>query len=151
MIDAYTRVSQVLTQPVWLISYLIGIAVLAFHLNHGFASAFQTLGLRHRKYTPIIQFLGKAFSQVPSLSVMTPSKFHTSGTGVLAGSISRRKFFKTWYINSCASRYAIFLPKHSLGPMPNGSQVPGMILCLFAGLNRSGSNFSGSSQYFGSF
>ena len=64
MIDAYTRVSQVLTQPVWLISYLIGIAVLAFHLNHGFASAFQTLGLRHRKYTPIIQFLGKAYSIV---------------------------------------------------------------------------------------
>jgi len=62
IIDAYAKTKHVLTQPVWLISYLIGIAVLAFHLYHGFASAFQTLGLRHRKYTPIINFLGKAYS-----------------------------------------------------------------------------------------
>ncbi len=62
MIDAYTKVSVVLTQPVWLISYIIGLIVLAYHLNHGFGSAFQTLGLRHKKYTPIINFVGKAYS-----------------------------------------------------------------------------------------
>ena len=62
MVDAYTRVSQVLVQPVWLIAYLIGIIVLAFHLMHGFSSAFQTLGLRHKKYTPIINFIGKAYA-----------------------------------------------------------------------------------------
>lgn len=62
IIDAYSSVAAVLTQPIWLICYLIGLVVLAFHLYHGFNSAFQTLGLRHRKYTPIINFIGKAYS-----------------------------------------------------------------------------------------
>ena len=62
IIDAYTRVAEVLTNPIWMISYLVGLAVLAFHLYHGFSSAFQTLGLNHRKYTPLIEFLGKAYS-----------------------------------------------------------------------------------------
>lgn len=62
MIDAYSSVVAVLTQPIWLIAYLIGLAVLAFHLSHGFASAFQTLGLRHKKYTPIIKGIGKLYS-----------------------------------------------------------------------------------------
>jgi len=62
MIDAYTQVVQVLTNPIWLAAYLIGLIVLAFHLNHGFASAFQSLGLRHKKYTPLINGLGKLYS-----------------------------------------------------------------------------------------
>ncbi len=67
IIDSYTRVVYILTQPIWLGLYLLGLAVLAFHLNHGFASAFQTLGLRHKKYTPIINFLGKAYSIIVPL------------------------------------------------------------------------------------
>jgi len=62
MIDAYSRVAAVLTDPLWMGLYLLGLAVLAFHLSHGFASAFQTLGLRHRKYTPIINFIGGAYA-----------------------------------------------------------------------------------------
>ena len=62
IIDSYQRVVHVLTNPLWIGCYLLGLAVLAFHLRHGFASAFQTLGLRHKKYTPIISFLGKAYS-----------------------------------------------------------------------------------------
>lgn len=62
MIDAYTQVADVLTSPIWLGAYLVGIAVLAFHLSHGFASAFQTLGLRHKKYTPLINGIGKLYS-----------------------------------------------------------------------------------------
>lgn len=62
IIDSYDRVVQVLTDPICLGLYLLGLAVLAFHLSHGFASAFQTLGLRHKKYTPIISFLGTAYS-----------------------------------------------------------------------------------------
>lgn len=44
------------------ILYVISMAVLAFHLWHGFASAFQSLGLRHRRYTLAISFIGKAFA-----------------------------------------------------------------------------------------
>jgi succinate dehydrogenase / fumarate reductase cytochrome b subunit len=35
---------------------------LIFHLNHGFQSAFQTLGWNHKKYTPIIKLVGTGFS-----------------------------------------------------------------------------------------
>jgi succinate dehydrogenase / fumarate reductase cytochrome b subunit len=34
---------------------------IGFHLSHGFQSAFQTLGLNHVKYTPVIQAIGLAF------------------------------------------------------------------------------------------
>lgn len=62
IIDSYARVVEVLTDPIWLACYLLGLAVLAFHLSHGFGSAFQSLGLNHKKYTPIINFVGKAYS-----------------------------------------------------------------------------------------
>jgi len=62
MIDSYSRVVTVLTNPIWLIFYLVGLAVLAFHLSHGFQSAFQTLGLNHKKYTPLIKGLGKVYA-----------------------------------------------------------------------------------------
>lgn len=42
--------------------YIISMVVIAFHLWHGFQSAFQTLGLNHKKYTPFIKGLGKAYS-----------------------------------------------------------------------------------------
>lgn len=40
------------------IFYLACFVLLAFHLLHGFQSAFQTLGLNHRVYSPIIKALG---------------------------------------------------------------------------------------------
>jgi len=48
---------------VWIvIAYLVGLLALAFHLWHGFWSAFQTLGLDHRKYTPLIKTVGKLYA-----------------------------------------------------------------------------------------
>ena len=41
--------------------YVISMAVLGFHLWHGFASAFQSLGLNHPTYTPLIKTFGRAF------------------------------------------------------------------------------------------
>lgn len=42
--------------------YVIALLCLGFHLHHGFQSAFQTLGLNHQVYTPIIKALGVAYS-----------------------------------------------------------------------------------------
>jgi len=56
-----------------LLVYVISMAVLSFHLLHGFAAAFQTLGLRHPKYTPIIASVGKGFAIiVPALFAIIP-------------------------------------------------------------------------------
>ena len=60
--DAYLIVAETFSKIGFVIAYVIGMIILAFHLWHGFASAFQTLGINHKKYTPIIEFLGKAFS-----------------------------------------------------------------------------------------
>jgi succinate dehydrogenase / fumarate reductase cytochrome b subunit len=42
--------------------YALSMLVLAFHLWHGFASAFQSLGVRHKRYTPAIELIGKLFA-----------------------------------------------------------------------------------------
>lgn len=44
--------------------YVFSMLLMAFHLNHGFASAFQSLGLNHKKYTPLIEKLGLLYSIV---------------------------------------------------------------------------------------
>lgn len=53
--------------------YVLSMAVLAFHLHHGFGSAFQSLGLNHQKYNGIIKNVGTAFAIiVPLLFAIIP-------------------------------------------------------------------------------
>lgn len=49
--------------------YVIAMAVVGFHLYHGFQSAFQTLGVNHVKYSPIIKGLGVLYSIVVPLGM----------------------------------------------------------------------------------
>lgn len=44
--------------------YLVGTFFLGIHLSHGFSSAFQSLGLTHPKYTPLIKVIGVIFAVV---------------------------------------------------------------------------------------
>ncbi len=61
------------------ILYVISMIVLAFHLLHGFASAFQSLGANHPKYNPLIKTLGKGFAIiVPLLFAIIPIYIHFS-------------------------------------------------------------------------
>lgn len=60
--DAYHKVVTSFSNPLIVGAYLIGVLTLGLHLWHGFQSAFQTLGLNHSKYTPIIQSTGRIFS-----------------------------------------------------------------------------------------
>lgn len=66
--DLYGRVKASFSELWIVIAYLFGLAVLSFHLWHGFQSAFQSLGINHPKYTPIIKGLGKIFSIVVPLA-----------------------------------------------------------------------------------
>lgn len=56
--DLYEVVKQAFTQSWLVVLYLVGMAALAYHLVHGFQSGFQTLGIRHPSYTPIIRGIG---------------------------------------------------------------------------------------------
>lgn len=46
--------------------YVFSMAILGFHLWHGFQSAFQSLGV-NGKFTPAIKFFGKAFSVIVAI------------------------------------------------------------------------------------
>lgn len=62
---------------VWCFVYLIGMISLALHLLHGFQSAFQSLGLRHPKYTPIIKQVGFGFAiLIPLAFAIIPFWIH---------------------------------------------------------------------------
>ncbi|MFN5147637.1 MAG: succinate dehydrogenase cytochrome b subunit [Flavobacteriia bacterium] len=50
------------------ILYVLAMAVLSFHLMHGFSSAFQSLGLNHKRYMPGITLFGKLFAVLVPLA-----------------------------------------------------------------------------------
>jgi succinate dehydrogenase / fumarate reductase cytochrome b subunit len=57
--------------------YVLAMAVLSFHLLHGFQSAFQSLGLNNPKYTPGIKLFGRMFAiVVPLLFAIIPTYIH---------------------------------------------------------------------------
>lgn len=60
--DLYTLVAGAFTNIWFVIFYVVSMVFIAFHLFHGFESAFQTLGLNHKKWTPLIKFVGRAYS-----------------------------------------------------------------------------------------
>ncbi|MBN2814369.1 MAG: hypothetical protein JXQ80_09845, partial [Bacteroidales bacterium] len=44
--------------------YLTAFLFLSFHLLHGFQSAFQSLGINHKAYTPVIKALGIGYTVI---------------------------------------------------------------------------------------
>lgn len=59
------------------ILYVISMAILAFHLSHGFGSAFQSLGANNPKYNGLIKGFGKGFAiLVPLLFAIIPLYIH---------------------------------------------------------------------------
>lgn len=71
--DLYTITAVAFANPLYVVIYVLSMVVIGIHLWHGFQSAFQTLGLNHRKYTPFIQKFGKVFSiLVPALFALIP-------------------------------------------------------------------------------
>ena len=71
--NLYATVDAAYSQVWYVAVYVFSMLMLAFHLWHGFASSFQTLGLNHVKYNPVIAFVGKAFAIiVPALFALIP-------------------------------------------------------------------------------
>ena len=71
--DLYSVVAAMFDMGWYVSLYVFCMVVLAFHLWHGFTSAFQTLGLNHMKYNPVINFVGRAFAIiVPALFALIP-------------------------------------------------------------------------------
>jgi succinate dehydrogenase / fumarate reductase cytochrome b subunit len=57
----YQIVRATFSDPIYGILYIIAMFLLGFHLKHGFQSAFQTFGLRDKKYASFIEWVGIIF------------------------------------------------------------------------------------------
>ncbi len=56
--------------------YVLSFVFLSLHLMHGFQSAFQSVGFRHNKYTPMIQKLGLAYAILIPLGFVVIAVVH---------------------------------------------------------------------------
>ncbi|MCB0659615.1 MAG: succinate dehydrogenase cytochrome b subunit [Saprospiraceae bacterium] len=74
--DLYYRVAEAFQNPFIVIGYVIGMVILGMHLWHGFQSAFQTLGLNHKKYTPMIKAVGKVYSILVTIGFIIIPVYH---------------------------------------------------------------------------
>lgn len=67
MNDMYSLVQAKFAQPLYFVLYVGTMLFVAFHLWHGFQSAFQSIGIRHEKYTPIIKTIGYGITVLVAL------------------------------------------------------------------------------------
>lgn len=75
--NLYAKMKDVFANP-WLVGlYVLGCFSLAWHLLHGFQSAFQTMGWKHRRYSGMIEKLGIGYSVfVPLIFALMPVFMH---------------------------------------------------------------------------
>lgn len=80
--NLFARMVSVFQNP-WIVGlYVLGCISLAWHLLHGFQSAFRTLGLHNHRYIGLIKALGAIFSiVVPLLFALMPVSIHFGWVG----------------------------------------------------------------------
>jgi len=74
--DDYTLVVKSFDDPLFTLVYVTAFILLGFHLNHGFQSAFQSLGATHRVYTPWIKKVGVIYSVVMAAGFCLIAIYH---------------------------------------------------------------------------
>ncbi len=76
--NLFLKMKQTFEGQLWVvIIYVLGVLSLAYHLAHGFQSAFQTMGVNHKRYTPLIMAAGYGFSiLVPLAFASMPIAFY---------------------------------------------------------------------------
>ena len=71
--NLYAVVDQAYSDIWFVLLYVVSMALLGFHLFHGFGSAFQTMGWNHVKYNSIVRTIGVGFAiVVPALFALIP-------------------------------------------------------------------------------
>jgi succinate dehydrogenase / fumarate reductase cytochrome b subunit len=54
----YQQMSATFANPLWVLMYVVAMVIVALHISHGFWSLFQTCGVNHPRYMPLIMALG---------------------------------------------------------------------------------------------
>ncbi len=71
----YQMVASTFKNPLCVVLYLIGASAIVLHMSHGVQSAFQTLGLNHPVYMPIIKMAGWAVAVIMVCFALIPIYF----------------------------------------------------------------------------
>ena len=64
MRDLYRLVIEYFSNPLYVAWYVFAMIAIGIHTSHGFQSAFQSIGINHPKYTPIIKKISCAFGVI---------------------------------------------------------------------------------------
>jgi succinate dehydrogenase / fumarate reductase cytochrome b subunit len=68
--DLYRLTIEVFSKPGYVIWYVGAMSLMGFHLRHGFWSAFQSLGVNHPRYTPIIYGFALLFALIMGIGFL---------------------------------------------------------------------------------
>lgn len=77
--DVYEMLVYSFKSPVMSVSYIVAMVFVGMHLAHGISSLFQTLGLNHPKYNPLIRSAG------PVLGVLLAAGYISIPVAILLG------------------------------------------------------------------
>lgn len=78
--DLYRLEAENFSSPLAVLFYIVAVMLVGFHLWHGVASAFQSLGADHHRYTPAILWIGKLFAVIIAAGfIIIPLWVHFSG------------------------------------------------------------------------
>jgi succinate dehydrogenase / fumarate reductase, cytochrome b subunit len=64
--NLFLRMVEVFQNPIVVLLYIVGCISLAYHLMHGFESAFRTIGVHNNRYLKLLRFTGRGFAIVVS-------------------------------------------------------------------------------------
>lgn len=77
MHNMFELMKQTFASPLVVVVYVLGCISLAYHLLHGFQSAFRTIGVRNTRWIKLVQQLGIGFSiLVPLVFALIPIAMH---------------------------------------------------------------------------
>ncbi len=62
--------------PIRVVIYVLSFIFLGLHLSHGFQSSFQSVGLRHKTYTPTIKKISRIYAVVVPLGFVVIAVYH---------------------------------------------------------------------------
>jgi succinate dehydrogenase / fumarate reductase cytochrome b subunit len=87
--NLYLKMDQAFDRGWAVAVYLLGCFSLAWHLLHGFQSAFQTMGWNHSRYTSMIRSIGIGYAVlIPLIFALMPLFFYFDISPINIGSIT---------------------------------------------------------------
>ena len=66
--NLYGEMINVFQNPLVVLLYVLGCISLAYHLMHGFESAFRTIGLHNNRYLKLLRYTGRGFAIIVSIA-----------------------------------------------------------------------------------